>query len=180
MKAEQLAERDGWICWLCGAAVDPDAPLDAPHRGTVDHVVPRSRGGATVPENLRLAHRRCNGRRADTLPELRWPTDLAALDTGDLWTTIARLVRRPGSVEIAGLFPTPERARAASTWAVDTACGFVGGEWRGWAEPTGVGDTHVVRLTVSGAADPGRPKVADGSDARVRGRGRRSSRSRRR
>ena len=172
MKARALGERDGWVCWLCDGAVDAEAPVGSPHAPTVDHVVPRSRGGATEPDNLRLAHRRCNGRRADTLPELDWPAEFGALDASALWTTIARLVRRPGSVEIAAVFPTEAQARAGSTWAVDRACAFVGGEWRGWTEPTGVG-THIVRLTVTGAADPGRPKVGD---ARVRGRGRRASR----
>ena len=41
-------------CWLCGEPAHPDDPLE------VDHVVPRSKGGATVRSNLRAAHASCN------------------------------------------------------------------------------------------------------------------------
>jgi len=46
--------RDRGICWICGT----------PGAGTVDHVVPLSRGGALLdPANMRAAHRRCNSSR---------------------------------------------------------------------------------------------------------------------
>ncbi len=161
MKAADLARRDGWFCWLCEGAIDPALPANSRHGGTVDHVVPRSRGGKTEAGNLRLAHRICNGRRADTLPELTWPAELYPLDASDLWTTIARLVKRPGSSELAALFPTEELARAGSVWAVEQACAFVGGEWQGWVEPVGAGHACAVHLSVVGAVSPGRPKVAN-------------------
>lgn len=167
MKAAVIAERDGWTCWLCGGPIDPEASSTSRHGPTVDHVVPRSRGGRTEAANLRLAHRSCNGARADHLPELEWPADLYPIDAGHLWTTIARLVRRPGSWELAALFPTEELAREGSKWAVEQACAFVGGTWMGRAEPVGAGDAHAVRLSVEGAADPGRPRQVD----RRRGRG---------
>ncbi len=163
MKARQLAQADGWVCWLCEGPVDPDLPSNARWAGTVDHVVPRSRGGRSERTNLRLAHRECNARRADALPELQWPPDLFAIDAADLWTVIARIHRRPGSTELAAVFPSAELARRASTWAVDQACAFVGGEWQGWVEPTGAGATHVVRLSATGVADPGRPKITNSS-----------------
>jgi 5-methylcytosine-specific restriction endonuclease McrA len=63
-----MAERDGWICWLCGDEVSPYAigALSA----TFDHVVPRRYRGPTQPANLRLAHRRCNSRRGAPCPEI--------------------------------------------------------------------------------------------------------------
>jgi 5-methylcytosine-specific restriction endonuclease McrA len=36
---------------------------------TLDHVLPRSRGGASTWENLVAACRRCNNRKGDRLPE---------------------------------------------------------------------------------------------------------------
>ena len=45
--------RDGPACWLCGSA----------GADTLDHVVPVARGGLTVAENLRPAHRTCNSSR---------------------------------------------------------------------------------------------------------------------
>ncbi len=55
-------ERDGGICQYTGR------PL-APHEGNIDHVVPRSRGGATTWENCVLAHREINTRKGSHLPE---------------------------------------------------------------------------------------------------------------
>jgi 5-methylcytosine-specific restriction endonuclease McrA len=51
-----VAERDGWICHLCGDVVT---------RGTwsIDHLIPLSRGGDHSYANVRLAHRLCNVRR---------------------------------------------------------------------------------------------------------------------
>src|SRR6266566_2511439 len=46
-------------CWLCGHPALPSDPLE------VDHVVPRSKGGATVRSNLRAAHASCNRSRGD-------------------------------------------------------------------------------------------------------------------
>lgn len=53
--------RDGGICQYTGRKL-------APGEGNIDHVVPRSRGGATSWENCVLAHREVNTRKADRLP----------------------------------------------------------------------------------------------------------------
>jgi hypothetical protein len=56
MMLQTLIERDGPACVWCGRA---------PWRTdlTADHIVPRSRGGRTSPENLTVACRECNKRR---------------------------------------------------------------------------------------------------------------------
>ncbi|MEM7337519.1 MAG: HNH endonuclease signature motif containing protein [Actinomycetota bacterium] len=157
-----MAARDGWSCWLCHEPVDPDAPAGSPASATVDHVVPRSRGGRTVPENLRLAHRRCNGARANHLPELAWPGEFGLLDAPSLWRSIRRLGARPGTAETVALAPTPELAERAGEWAARAAEAFVGAEWTWSVRPTGVGRCHVVALRVDGSpADPGRPYEPD-------------------
>lgn len=60
-----IYERDGWKCQICFRPTkrtydhsDPDSP-------TLDHVLPRARGGSDDPENLRLAHAMCNAVRGD-------------------------------------------------------------------------------------------------------------------
>jgi 5-methylcytosine-specific restriction endonuclease McrA len=50
--------RDGWACQYCGASAE-----------NVDHVVPRSRGGLHVWENVVAACRRCNAKKMDRLPQ---------------------------------------------------------------------------------------------------------------
>ncbi len=48
--------RDGWTCQYCGGSAE-----------NVDHVVPRSRGGEHVWENVVAACRRCNSRKENRL-----------------------------------------------------------------------------------------------------------------
>ena len=66
MSARELAERDGTDCGICGQAVDMTLRrsdgLDCP---SVDHIVPRSHGGSHDPDNLQLAHLRCNMAKSD-------------------------------------------------------------------------------------------------------------------
>lgn len=54
-----LFARDGWRCQYCGSS----------GRLTLDHVVPRSRGGDSVWENVVASCAPCNLRKADRLPE---------------------------------------------------------------------------------------------------------------
>lgn len=46
------------ICWLCEQPVDP-------HRFTIDHVIPISKGGTHHVKNLRPAHGDCNNLKSD-------------------------------------------------------------------------------------------------------------------
>ncbi len=66
-RAARLAiyERDDWTCRICLEPVDPDAPMRSTWDATLDHIVPRSKGGIDDPANLRLAHRWCNSVRGD-------------------------------------------------------------------------------------------------------------------
>ena len=58
-----LFARDGWRCVYCG---------DGHGRLTLDHVVPRSRGGESIWENVVTACAPCNHRKGDrTLEEAR-------------------------------------------------------------------------------------------------------------
>jgi len=57
-----LARRDEYRCQYCGDTIGVKGT-------TVDHVMPRSRGGPLTWENTVAACRRCNGRKADRTPE---------------------------------------------------------------------------------------------------------------
>ncbi|HQR42597.1 MAG TPA: HNH endonuclease signature motif containing protein, partial [Gemmatales bacterium] len=52
-------ERDNWTCWLCNTACDREAAFPHPRSATMDHVVPVSKGGSHVLDNLRCAHNLC-------------------------------------------------------------------------------------------------------------------------
>jgi len=156
-----IAERDGWWCWLCGGAIDPDAPTNSPNQGTVDHLVPRSRGGSSGLANLRLAHRRCNVRRGNHLPELQWPREWPMLMTVHVWTALARLAPRPGAAEVVAMAPLPDLAEAAVAWVVERSEEFVPGGWEGWCEASPAGPVAVwLRRPVgTSPGDAGRPKL---------------------
>jgi 5-methylcytosine-specific restriction endonuclease McrA len=55
-----LFARDGWRCAYCGSSTS---------RLTLDHVVPRSRGGDSVWENVVTSCAPCNLRKGNRLPE---------------------------------------------------------------------------------------------------------------
>jgi 5-methylcytosine-specific restriction endonuclease McrA len=57
-----VAKRDHYLCQYCGAQPGGDAI-------TIDHVVPRSQGGASSWTNCVAACLACNARKADRTPE---------------------------------------------------------------------------------------------------------------
>lgn len=58
--AALIAARDGWQCVYCGGEAE-----------SLDHLKPRSRGGADAVANLVCACRRCNSARRD-MPLAAW------------------------------------------------------------------------------------------------------------
>lgn len=65
-----IADRDGWRCHLCGEPVSKNKTPWARKGPTIDHIIPRSKGGSDDIDNLRLAHRKCNEARGNSdLPD---------------------------------------------------------------------------------------------------------------
>lgn len=55
-----IASKDP-VCAICHTHIDIEAPPFSPLAVEVDHIVPRSRGGAIYElDNLQLTHSRCN------------------------------------------------------------------------------------------------------------------------
>lgn len=58
-----IASKDP-VCAICGKWIDIVAPAFHPLAVEVDHIVPRSRGGALYDlDNLQLTHSKCNRRK---------------------------------------------------------------------------------------------------------------------
>lgn len=53
---EEIAERDGWRCHICGKNVTRKT-------WSLDHLIPIVAGGPHTRTNVSLAHKRCNSRR---------------------------------------------------------------------------------------------------------------------
>ena len=56
-RRRKLIERDGDACWFCALPMGADC--------TIEHLVPRSKGGGNRLDNYALAHAACNRRAAD-------------------------------------------------------------------------------------------------------------------
>jgi hypothetical protein len=56
-KRVKIAQRDGNDCWFCGRGMGSDR--------TLEHLVPKSKGGPNNLDNYVLAHRECNNLAAD-------------------------------------------------------------------------------------------------------------------
>lgn len=60
VRLAEVAMRDRRRCHLCGSSVDLARVWPDPMSPSLDHLVPLTRGGPHAPENVRLAHLRCN------------------------------------------------------------------------------------------------------------------------
>lgn len=59
-RRDDIFERDGWRCQICGRKVRRDVSYQHPTAATVDHIVSLANGGADTPINVQTAHRSCN------------------------------------------------------------------------------------------------------------------------
>jgi hypothetical protein len=152
-----LGDRDDWTCWVCAGDVDPHAVAGSPHAASVDHVVPRARGGTNDPANLRLAHRRCNGRRGSAVPELDWPDRFAVFEPAPLWTTAQRCQRRPGDWETVG-FVAAEDADRVTHWLRGALTSIFALPWETRTTVLTGGDHPLVTVAVRLPPGPHRPR----------------------
>ncbi|HEV8360905.1 MAG TPA: HNH endonuclease [Candidatus Thermoplasmatota archaeon] len=71
---QELAEAQSFACALCGLPFDSRCFTDQRRavpprlRATIDHIVPRSKGGSDARENLQVAHKLCNQRKGSSAP----------------------------------------------------------------------------------------------------------------
>ena len=56
---EMIKVRDNYTCQICGKYMPDEVGLH------IDHVIPVSKGGKSVPENLRVLCSKCNGRKGN-------------------------------------------------------------------------------------------------------------------
>jgi len=68
----KVVRRDGQICQKCNEPVFDDEV-------EFDHLIPFSKGGTSVAENLRLVHKNCNRRKSNSLEEILHPTPIEHL-----------------------------------------------------------------------------------------------------
>ena len=96
LSARNIRERDGNRCQYTGRLLHPAD-------GSLDHVVPRSRGGADTWENLVWAAKDVNQRKADRLPH-EAGLKLRAVPRAPKELPVSALIRNPLRIEDWRLF----------------------------------------------------------------------------
>ena len=56
---EAIKQRDNYTCQICGKYMPDEVGLH------IDHIIPISKGGKSIPSNLRVLCSKCNGRKSD-------------------------------------------------------------------------------------------------------------------
>ena len=55
-----IYKRDRFKCGICGIRVNTKLKHPHPYSPSLDHIIPLSKGGSHTPDNVQLAHLRCN------------------------------------------------------------------------------------------------------------------------
>lgn len=58
---EQIKQRDNYTCQICGKYMPDEVGLE------IDHIIPVSKGGKSVPDNLQVLCSRCNRRKSNKI-----------------------------------------------------------------------------------------------------------------
>jgi hypothetical protein len=118
----EVGNKDGWRCWLCDAAVDPDASTNSDLGPSIDNyaAAKAKKGSATVE---RLAHRACNTMKGKIAPVVPWSPDLFVAEPAPIFESVERLSRKGGR-EIVGRCPSQADAEQAADWLIDRLSRF--------------------------------------------------------
>ncbi len=57
---DEIGDRDGWVCHVCGDHVDQSLRRPDLESPSIDHVIPGWRGGEDRKDNVKIAHLGCN------------------------------------------------------------------------------------------------------------------------
>lgn len=121
-RLEEIGEQDGWRCWICDEAVDPDMSVNDPRGPSIDSMTTRSKskskGSGSIFGEERLAHRACNTKKGAIAPVIDWSPELFVADPAPIVAVVERLHRKSGR-EIVGRCPTEDDARDAGAWLLD-------------------------------------------------------------
>ena len=60
---EQIAKRDNYTCQICGKYMPDEVGLQ------IDHIIPISKGGKTIPSNLQVLCSKCNGKKSASISQ---------------------------------------------------------------------------------------------------------------
>ena len=116
---EDVAERDGWRCWVCDEPVDPNTSVNDARGPSVDSRTAKpAKGKPDFAGGERLAHRACNTRKGAVTAVIPWPPRLLVVDPAPLIGVAERLDRKGGR-EIVARCPDRSDAQQTAEWLQD-------------------------------------------------------------
>jgi hypothetical protein len=117
---EEVAEQDGWRCWVCDEPVDPKASVNDARGPSVDSrtAKPAKKAAPDFAGGERLAHRSCNTKKGATTAVIPWPQNLFIVEPAPLVGVAERLARKGGR-EVVARCPDPGDAKQTADWLVD-------------------------------------------------------------
>ena len=116
---EDVAERDGWRCWVCDERVDPKASVNDARGPSIDSRTAKpKKASKDFAGAERLAHRQCNTKKGAVTPVIPWLSGVYLLEPAPLVAVAERLDRKGGR-EIVARCPDKADADTTATWLVD-------------------------------------------------------------
>lgn len=119
---QDVADQDGWRCWVCDEPVDPATSVNDPRGPSVDSRTAKPGSARKAAPDFaggeRLAHRGCNTRKGAVTPVIPWPARLTVVDPAPLIGVAERLERKGGR-EVVVRCPDRADAQQAADWLVD-------------------------------------------------------------
>ena len=119
---DDVADQDGWRCWVCDEPVDPAVSVNDPRGPSVDSRTASPRSGKKAAGDYagaeRLAHRACNTRKGAVTPVIPWPPNLMVFDPAPLTAVADRLDRKGGREVVVRCADLADAQRTAD-WLVD-------------------------------------------------------------
>lgn len=119
-RLEEVAERDGWRCWLCDEPVDPSRSMNDDRGPSVDSLTTRAKkkGKPVTVGAERLAHRSCNTKKGAVAAVVPWAAHLFVIEPAPIIAGVDRLQRKGGR-EVMARCPTRDDGQEAAAWLAD-------------------------------------------------------------
>ena len=119
-RLEDVADADGWRCWICDGTVDPEMSVNDPRGPSIDGLTTKSKskGKSFGAGTERLAHRGCNTKKGAVAPVIAWREGLFVADPAPILASVERLQRKGGR-EVMGRCPSLVDAEDAAGWLID-------------------------------------------------------------
>jgi hypothetical protein len=116
---EEVAERDGWRCWVCDEKVDKTASVNDARGPSIDSRTAKPKKATKDFAGLeRLAHRKCNTKKGAVTAVVPWPSGWLIIEPAPLVGVAERLDRKGGR-EVVARCPDKSDADKTAAWLED-------------------------------------------------------------